>query len=293
MLDTLTAPLRAARELVHLHGVEVDRCDILQNASTLVVRLSESLVARVVVDREGPRGGMAWFARENAVAQHLASLGAPVIPLHAQMPAGPHEHRGFVVNFWQYVTVMPISVPPELMGDALQRCHAALRTFPGQLPRLAILDESLEILGRLQRSALMGEADLNLLRACLMMAQEQLAGLSHQALHGDAHEGNLLATPTAVLWTDWEDTFLGPVEWDLASLIWNEHVLHRNTAHVEAVFAGYRRAGGVFSEAALIPCLMARAAVMCAWYPLLYPQPSAERQFKMQRRLSWLREQIE
>jgi thiamine kinase-like enzyme len=39
-----------------------------------------------------------------------------------------------------------------------------------------------------------------------------------QALHGDAHFGNLLVTRDGLLWTDWEDAFLGPVEWDLASI---------------------------------------------------------------------------
>ncbi len=292
MLDSLAEPLAVARWLAQQHGVAVDRCDLLQQASTLVVRLSETLVARIVMDREGPRGGLAWFARENAVAQHLAGHGAPVIPLHAQMPAGPHESRGFVVNFWQYVEVVTTPVKPRVMGETLQQCHAVLKTFSGSLPRLAILDESVEILERLQRMELMERADIELLGRCLMRTRDQLAAMPHQALHGDAHEGNVLATTSAVLWTDWEDTFLGPVEWDLASLIWNEQVLKRHAAHVAEVLAGYADAGGEFDESALPPCLIARAAVMCAWYPLLYPQPSSERQLKLQQRLNWLRAQM-
>lgn len=43
-------------------------------------------------------------------------------------------------------------------------------------------------------------------------------GLGVQALHGDAHPGNLLVTPGGLLWTDFEETCAGPVGWDLACL---------------------------------------------------------------------------
>jgi aminoglycoside phosphotransferase (APT) family kinase protein len=39
-----------------------------------------------------------------------------------------------------------------------------------------------------------------------------------QPLHGDAHPGNLLMTPRGPVWNDFEDTWRGPVEWDLACL---------------------------------------------------------------------------
>lgn len=225
------------------------------------------------------------------MAQHLARCGAPVIPLHAQMPVGPHEHGGYAMNFWHYVHVVSAAVPPQVMGATLQQCHQALRSFSETLSPLAILDESLDLLDAPSLSSQLSTADRRLLRDCLKSGRAQLSGLTFQALHGDAHEGNLLPTTSGVLWTDWEDTFSGPVEWDLASLIWNEQVLQQNSAHVAAVLAGYRGAGGVIDESALPACLMARAAVMCAWYPLLYPQPSVERQWKLQRRLTWLREQ--
>ncbi len=37
-------------------------------------------------------------------------------------------------------------------------------------------------------------------------------------LHGDAHPGNLLSTPTGPIWTDFEDAWRGPIDWDLACL---------------------------------------------------------------------------
>lgn len=40
--------------------------------------------------------------------------------------------------------------------------------------------------------------------------------LPTQALHGDVSLGNLLHTPQRLIWNDFEDTFPGPVHWDLA-----------------------------------------------------------------------------
>jgi hypothetical protein len=33
---------------------------------------------------------------------------------------------------------------------------------------------------------------------------------------------------------------------------------------------------------------VARAAVITAWYPILYPKPNADRQEKLRRRIEWL-----
>ena len=75
-MHTTELAIRAARETALAHGITPDRCDILQNGSTLVLRLTDTLVARVVQDRDGPRQGTEWFARENAIALHLTQNGA-------------------------------------------------------------------------------------------------------------------------------------------------------------------------------------------------------------------------
>ncbi|MCP5558921.1 MAG: hypothetical protein H7A55_14335 [Verrucomicrobiaceae bacterium] len=59
---------------------------------------------------------------------------------------------------------------------------------------------------------------------------------------------------------------------------------------MESILAAYREAGGQINAAALDQCLIARAAVMTAWYPILYPNPNAERQSRLARRLDWLQE---
>ncbi len=89
--------LDAACAVLKTHGIHTDRAEILQDASTLVVRLTETVVARVVQQVDGPRHGTAWFERENAVAAHLSAAHAPVIPLHPDLPVAqvPQLERQF------------------------------------------------------------------------------------------------------------------------------------------------------------------------------------------------------
>jgi Ser/Thr protein kinase RdoA (MazF antagonist) len=268
--------------------VASDRCDILQDGHTLVLRLSESLVARVVTDRDGPRQGGGWFARESAVACHLATHGAPVIPMHPDIPPGPHERLGYTLNFWQFVTAIDAEAAPEEIGTTLHHFHRVLRAFPEPLPELGILFETLDLLETPAPRTMLSASEIGLLHDRLSTSLAALRALPMQPLHGDAHEGNLMLTTRGLLWTDWEDTFLGPVEWDLASIVWNARILDEDHATADALLAAYRRAGGTIDEAALHQSLIARAAVMSAWYPVLYPEPSRERREKLRRRLEWL-----
>lgn len=269
------------------HGITPDRCEILQNGHTLVLRLTETLVARVVQDLDGPRQGTEWFARENAIAQHLTTLGAPVIPLHPDLPPGPHWHLGFPLNFWEFVSRVEEEPEAEAIGRTLYRCHEVLRDFAEMLPKLAIISESRRILEERGRE-MFPEATQRLLQDHLERSMEVLGRYPHQALHGDVHMGNLINTTRGLLWTDWEDAFAGPVEWDLASIIWNARLLEEDHAKADAILAAYREAGGAWDERALEQSLIARAAVMTAWYPILYPNPNEERKKKLEWRIRWL-----
>jgi hypothetical protein len=283
-----TLPIRAATEVLAAHGIVPDRCEILQNGHTLVLRLKEDLVARVVQDVDGPRQGTEWFARENAIAQHLTEHGAPVIPLHAALPPGPHEHLGYPMNFWKFVTVTEEEPKAENIGRTLFQCHEILRSCSQPLPKLAIITESLALLDTLARDHAFPEPTLQLLRDHLTASLDVLGHCPHQPLHGDAHMGNLMNTTIGLLWSDWEDTFAGPVEWDLASVIWNAKILEDDHDTTERILAAYHRAGGRIDEHILHQSLIARAAVMTAWYPVLYPNPNADRQAKLLRRIAWM-----
>ena len=238
-------------------------------------------------DREGPRQGTAWFARETAVAQHLTRHGAPVIPLHPDLPPGPHEHLGFPMNFWVYVQRVPASPAPQAIGRTLRQCHDILAGFEHPLPFLGILSETLDILDvrRLRPGGSDFPAPVHaMLRDRIASSQAALRQFPARPLHGDAHLGNLMHTTRGLLLTDWEDTFTGPVEWDVASLIWNAEILERDTATVRAILDAY----GPIDPVALRQAMIARAAVITAWYPILYPQPDADRREKLRLRLEWL-----
>ena len=280
-MSSTNLAIRAATETAIAHGITPDRCEVLQNGSTLVLRLTETLVARVVQDRDGPRQGTEWFARENAIAQHLTEHGAPTIPLHPDLPPGPHEHLGYPLNFWEFVTRAEAAPDPAEIGRTLRLCHEIMRRFQEPLPKLAILTESVAIL---QDRELFAQSTQQMLRDHLTTSIEVLSRYPHQALHGDAHMGNLMNTTRGLLWTDWEDTFAGPVEWDVASIIWNAQILDQDQSTVNAILGAY----GAVDEKALQQSLIGRAAVMTAWYPILYPNPHAERQAKLQRRIEWL-----
>lgn len=289
-MPDFSPPTLAAIETVKAHGITPDRCDVLQNASTLVLRLTETLVARVVQDADGPRQGTAWFARENAIAQHLTKCGAPIIPLHPDLPPGPHEHGGYPLNFWVYVQSIDEEPTGAQIGKTTYQCHAALKSCTEPLPKLAIITESLDLLDTLRQRGHFSEEILEMLRRHLTASIKILNQFPHQALHGDAHIGNLMNTTKGLLWTDWEDTFAGPVEWDIASIIWNAHLLEDNQTLVTEILESYRAEGGQINLAALQQSLIARAAVVTAWYPILYPNPNEDRKAKLQSRLEWLAE---
>ena len=60
-------------------------------------------------------------------------------------------------------------------------------------------------------------------------------------------------TTRGLLWTDWEDTFAGPVEWDVASAIWNAKLLDHDEATAQAIVSAYCQAGGSVDAQALRP----------------------------------------
>lgn len=247
----------------------------------MVLRLTKTLVARVVQDRNGPRQGIDWFARENAIAQHLTAHGAPVIPLRPDLPAGPHEHLGYPMNVWEFVSRISTDPNPAEIGRTLRQCHDILKRFAERLPTLGILTETLTILD--QRECFPPRTQ-RMLHKRLADSLEELRRFPAQSLHGDSHMGNFMNTTRGLLWTDWEDAFSGPVEWDVASLIWNAQILDEDHETANAILESY----GPVNADALQQSMVARAAVMTIWYPILYPNPNEERRAKLRRRIEWL-----
>ncbi|MEV0630440.1 phosphotransferase enzyme family protein [Nonomuraea wenchangensis] len=217
---TTSAAVSAAVAVAREHGVRVAEPVLLHDSFNLRVHLRPApVVARVpTVTAMGRDRPDEVLRRELEVVSHLHRAGAPVVPPSDLLPPGPHLWDGFAVTFWTYAEHDPERViSPEEAGRGLAELHEALRGFPGELPVLwPALDEPARLLGVLD-----GRIDPGV-HARLRAGHEELAGRlprgGGQAVHGDAHPGNLLATPRGLLWNDFEECMTAPVAWDLAVL---------------------------------------------------------------------------
>ena len=198
---------------------------MLADLFSLMVYLRPApVVARVATCMPKLRAPIAaWLDREIAVTKFLSGQGAPVVAPSGELPPGPHEHDGFAISFWTYVRPDPDRTPTAddcsaMLGDL----HAVLRSYPGELPMLGADDTSrgLELLD--QAGDVLSEADVELLRATAERVRPfwEAPNGAVQPLHGDAHPGNLIATRDGrLVWIDFEDVCLGPLEWDLATMM--------------------------------------------------------------------------
>lgn len=211
----------AVLDLAARHGVRCDEPVVLRDGSNLLLRLAPApVVARVATLTAEVRPNVeATFAKDVAIAGHLAGRGAPVVAPSGELPPGPHVWHGRIVSFWTYVEHDRDHVwRPGDVGPLLADLHAALRDFPGVLPQSPPLDTP-DLLAVLGDDPLLSDRDRAALREEAYRIESTLDRSEPVPLHGDAHPGNLLHTASGPLWTDFEDAWRGPVAWDLACLV--------------------------------------------------------------------------
>ncbi|SES01121.1 Phosphotransferase enzyme family protein [Lentzea albida] len=202
------------------HGVRCDDPDVLKHGSNLLVHLRPAaVVARIAARTALIRPSVAsHFARDLSVSAFLDSRGVPVVTPSAELPAGPHVRDGFVMSFSTYVPhERGVRLPHDDVLKLLPDLHAELRHYEGPLPTRGPLDDVDNVLTYLDGR---GAPDLDRFRAWrdTLLARWPEHHNDVQPLHGDAHPGNLLLTPSGPVWNDFEDAWLGPVAWDLACL---------------------------------------------------------------------------
>jgi hypothetical protein len=216
---------------------------VLADRSNLVLCLGpHPLVARVAMATSAARVGLAWLRREVEVSRFLGASRAtqPATIL----PAGPHEVGGLVVSFWQRET-LGASIDPRAAGRLLAACHRALAGYPrASLPYLGAWEEVRGIAARAIASPLLEEPERAAIERGIDQAERILEDAprrtaSMQAVHGDAHLGNVLATERGTLWTDWEDAFVGPIEHDLACLRSRADLFGEQRDEIDAACAAY------------------------------------------------------
>ncbi len=207
----------AALDVTGRFGVPEQPLELLHTRSNVLVRQG-ALVARVpattLLMRAEPA---AWLARDVELSRHLTQCGVPVVSPSTDPPAGPHFSGGLPVTLWHYRPHDPDHRhSPAEIAKSLGRVHEALRDYPGELPLRGPLDDIDRILER--HGDAIGDA-LPRLREEAARIEAALPSAPVQALHGDAHPGNVLATDEGPCWLDFEDTWRGPLAWDVATLV--------------------------------------------------------------------------
>jgi hypothetical protein len=234
---------------------------VLSAGSNVLVHLWPSpVVARVmtgtVVLHDDPER---WLTREVSVLSFLASSGLAVAPSPSIAP-GPYQRDGLWMTFVEWV---PHRSQPGLGGTAgelgrtLRVLHDELSGFSGELADLVDLQQDIDrLLSNLRPAPALTPQRIESLRARLLALSETAfaASLPVQALHGDASLSNLLRGPGGRrIWNDFEDTFRGPVHWDVAGYLISLRWRGADPAFVDRALAAY----GGLDEQELAPFLEA------------------------------------
>jgi hypothetical protein len=267
----VTAAVAAARGVAAAHGLPVHDVRVLHDGANVVLRLFPApVVVRVATLTPLLRPDPARsFAREVELAGALAAAGAAVVPPSDLLPPGPHRNGDTVLSFWTAVDVVPDVPSPAQAGAALAGLHEALADVP---PEGTPLDTPLDDL----TVFVAGATDWGLTAEQAGRLAERLAAVRPRLdgdvrqLHGDAHPGNLLATPAGWLWCDLEDTCPGPLAWDLACL--------RTTRRLDGR-AALDTFPGAPSDAELAPWLELRRLHAAVWWTVIatgHPEMRAE-----------------
>ncbi len=218
----LTAACATARK----HGLPCEHATVIHSESNVLVHMRPApVVARVmtgtVVLHDDPER---WLDREVSVLSFLAPSGLAVGPSSLIAP-GPYRQSGLWMTFLEWVDHRhrtQLDDDPRKLGRALRDLHEELSAFTGELGDLLDVQRDIERLHRQLRPT------TTLSRQTIESLHEQLLALSGpvfrtplpiQALHGDVSLANLLMASERLLWNDFEDTFRGPVHWDVTSYV--------------------------------------------------------------------------
>jgi hypothetical protein len=238
--------LAAAGVVAAACGLAQDEAIIIHSGSNVLVHLRPApVVARVMTGTVALHDDPSrWLEREISVLEFLAPSALAVTPSSSIAP-GPHHHDGLWMTFSEWIPdVVPATHLDDAhrLGRALRDLHDKLRPFEGDLGNLRDLREDIERLHGQLRPADALEADtITSLRARLDALREVVfeSTLPTQALHGDVSLSNLLHTPQRLIWNDFEDTFRGPVHWDLAGYVISLRNRGANSRFVRSMLNAY------------------------------------------------------
>jgi hypothetical protein len=212
-----------AASLARRLGLVFDEAEVIDEGMNVLVHLRPApVVARVtrlahlVRPVDALRGGV-------GLAKHLGDRAVSPSDL---IDPGPHADGGRYITFWTYRP--GVEAPPMEAGAALRAFHDAAETYRGPMRAFDPRPEALRI------ADLVGGEPAEILRD----AAARLAppALPQQAIHGDAHFGNVLA---GGVWQDFDEACVGPREWDLACMIHRWSVFGQLEGEMRDALAAY------------------------------------------------------
>jgi len=261
MVGALERRALAAAGTVAAYGLSLNEAVVIYSGSNVLVHLRPApVVARVMTGTVAlHRDPRRWLEREISVLEFLAPSGLAVSPSRLIAP-GPHYYDGLWMTFTEWVAEAELATRLEDahgLGRTLRGLHNELRPFEGELGGLGALRERIERLLTQLRPADAQETDaVSSLHARLDSLRSIVfeSSLPTQALHGDVSLRNLLRTPRRLVWNDFEDTFRGPVHWDVASYVGSLRAQGASLGFVREMLDGY----GWGDEKELAPFLEAQ-----------------------------------
>ena len=259
-LDTQAA-VAAAGAVAAEQGIASADPAVLSARSNVLIHLRPwPVVARVMTGtvalHDDPRR---WLTREVEVMRFLQPTGLAVTPSELIDP-GPVSRDGLWMTFTALVehgAALSLRDGADRLGQALRTLHEALAPFPGKLGSADEVAADIERLrGRLRPSPALPAARIAHLGHQLEAVADEVfaTSLPTQPLHGDVGLSNFLRVGGTLLANDLEDTFRGPLHWDVASFAESLRFEGGDEAFVTRALRAY----GWEDHAALTPFIAAQ-----------------------------------
>lgn len=209
----------AAASVATALDLPVDDVVVLNNSNRLVVRLTPSDTVARVTPSAHHAGHQMSPEREVEVVIRLADTDSPVALLEPRVEPQTWRRDGFTISLWAYYEPgRPAPIAPDDYAYALGRLHAGLRQI--ELPAPRALDRvAAVLLDVADRAATpdLADTDRTFLAETLRELTRSVVDRRRpeQLLHGEPHPGNVLRARGGLLFTDFENTAHGPLEYDL------------------------------------------------------------------------------
>jgi aminoglycoside phosphotransferase (APT) family kinase protein len=215
----LSAPLTSADAAATLRkacaeiGIRGDDAELIRLGENAIFRLRQE---RIVVRIARSTSVLADAKKEVAVASWLGNAGLPVVE--------PTTHRqpivvsGRPVTFWKLIEDSGIKASIRDLGSILRELHTLPVPPVISLPEFDIFDR---VSARIARARGLPQAERTFLFERLSRLREDYGDLEftlpRSAVHGDAHQSNLIVRPDReVVLIDLERFAFGPPECDLS-----------------------------------------------------------------------------